>query len=149
MLLCTSQQSLIKIIKINLYQLIQVSIFVVFQGLKTNLEKDPKVSGLEKVVFLLFFLSFIVHLLFSYLAPAIAKSIIWLLLFSQSWPTLCNPMDCSPPGYILSMRFSQQEYRNGFPVPSPGDPPNPWIKPASLHRRQILYPWAIWETHFT
>ena len=37
-----------------MYQLIQVSIFVVFQGLKTNLEKDLKVSGLEKVVFYFF-----------------------------------------------------------------------------------------------
>ena len=31
----------------------------------------------------------------------------------QSCPTLCNPMDCSPPG--SSMGFSRQEYWSGFP----------------------------------
>ena len=33
-------------------------------------------------------------------------------------------MDC--------MEFSRQEYWNGLPLPSPGDLPNPGIKPASL-----------------
>ena len=32
----------------------------------------------------------------------------------------------------LSMEFSRQEYRNGLPLPTPGDLPNPGIKPASL-----------------
>ena len=32
----------------------------------------------------------------------------------------------------LSMGFSRQEYRSGFPGPSPGDLPNPRIKPMSL-----------------
>ena len=31
----------------------------------------------------------------------------------------------------LSMEFSRQEYWNRFPFPSPGDLPNPEIKPAS------------------
>ena len=31
----------------------------------------------------------------------------------------------------LFMEFSRQEYRSGWPFPSPGDPPNPWIKPRS------------------
>ena len=31
----------------------------------------------------------------------------------------------------LSMGFSRQEYRNGLPFPSPGDPPDSEIKPAS------------------
>ena len=30
----------------------------------------------------------------------------------------------------LSMEFPRQEYWNGFPFPSPGDLPNPGIKPA-------------------
>ena len=30
----------------------------------------------------------------------------------------------------LSMRFSRQEYWSGFPFPSPGNLPNPWIEPA-------------------
>ena len=32
----------------------------------------------------------------------------------------------------LSMGFSRQEYWNGLPCPSLGDPPDPGIKPASL-----------------
>jgi len=39
-------------------------------------------------------------------------------------------MDSSPPG-SSSMGFSRQEYWNGLPFPSPGDPPNPGIKPGS------------------
>ena len=39
----------------------------------------------------------------------------------------------------LSMRFSRQEYWSGLPFPSPGDLPNPGIKPGLLHCRQILY----------
>ena len=31
----------------------------------------------------------------------------------------------------LSMGFSRQEYWSGLPFPSPGDFPNPGIKPAS------------------
>ena len=49
---------------------------------------------------------------------------------TQSCPTLCDPMDC--------MEFSRPEYWSGIP-PSPGDLPNPGIKPRSPHRRQILY----------
>ena len=45
--------------------------------------------------------------------------------------TLCNPMNCSPPG-SLSMGFSRQEYWSGFQCPPPGDLPNPGIEPASL-----------------
>ena len=43
---------------------------------------------------------------------------------------LCNPMDCSPPG-SSSMELSRQEYWSGSPFPSPGDLPNPGIKPGS------------------
>ena len=38
---------------------------------------------------------------------------------------LSDPMDCNPPGY-------KQKYWGGLPFPSPGDLPNPEIKPASL-----------------
>ena len=48
----------------------------------------------------------------------------------QSRPTLCDPMDCSPPR-SLSMGLSMQEYESGVPVPSPGDLPDPGIKPVS------------------
>ena len=49
----------------------------------------------------------------------------------QLCPTLCDPMDCSPPA-PLSMGFCRQEYWSGLPCPPPGDLPNPGIKPASL-----------------
>ena len=47
----------------------------------------------------------------------------------QQCLTLCNPMDCSPPG---SMGFSRQEHWGGLPWPPPGDLPNPGIEPTSL-----------------
>ena len=51
----------------------------------------------------------------------------------QSCPTLCNPIDCSPPSQAhLSVGFSSQEYYSGLPCPPPGDLPGPGIKPASL-----------------
>ena len=47
--------------------------------------------------------------------------------------TLCNPMDCSPPvhGTVLFMGFPRPEYWTGLPFPSPGNLPDPRIKPAS------------------
>ena len=39
-------------------------------------------------------------------------------------------MDCSPQA-PLSMGFSRQEYWSGFLVPSPGNLPDPGIKPGS------------------
>ena len=44
--------------------------------------------------------------------------------------TVCDPMDCSPPGPV-SVGFSRQEYWSGLPFP-PGDLPNPGTEPASL-----------------
>ena len=39
---------------------------------------------------------------------------------AQSCPTLCSPMDYSPPG-PLSMGFSRKKYWSGLPFPAPGD----------------------------
>ena len=55
---------------------------------------------------------------------------------AQSCPTLCDPVDCSPPGSAvpeapLSMGFSRQEYWSGLPFPSPGDLPQPGIESGS------------------
>ena len=50
---------------------------------------------------------------------------------AQSYPTLCDPMDCSMPGSSLSMKFSRQDYWSGLPFPFPGDLPDPGIKPGS------------------
>ena len=49
----------------------------------------------------------------------------------QSFLTLCNPMDCSPPGSSV-LGISRQEYWSRLPCTSPGDLPNPGIKPMSL-----------------
>ena len=51
-------------------------------------------------------------------------------LIAKSYPTLCNPMDCSLPG-SLAVEFSRQEYWSGLPLPSPGDLPDPGIEPES------------------
>ena len=48
----------------------------------------------------------------------------------QPCPTLCDPVDCSPPG-SPSRGFSRQEYWRGLPFPSPGDLPSPGIEPTS------------------
>ena len=37
----------------------------------------------------------------------------------HSFPTLCDPMDCSLPETALSMGFPRQEYWSGLPFPSP------------------------------
>ena len=49
----------------------------------------------------------------------------------QSYLTLCEPMDCSPPGFFV-LGILQQEYWSGLPCPPPGDLPDPGIEPASL-----------------
>ena len=45
-------------------------------------------------------------------------------------PTLCGPMDYSPPGSSVHGIF-QERYWSGLPFPTPGDLPNPGIKPTS------------------
>ena len=48
----------------------------------------------------------------------------------------------------LSMRFSRQGYWSGLPFSSPGDLPNPGIKPGGLlHCRQILYQLSYKGSH--
>ena len=49
---------------------------------------------------------------------------------AQSYPTLCDPVDCSLPGSSVH-GFSRQEYWSGLPFPSPGDLPDPGIEPRS------------------
>ena len=53
------------------------------------------------------------------------------VLFAQSCPIFCDPMDCNL-WASLSMKFSRQEYWSGLPFPAPGDLPNPGIEPRSL-----------------
>ena len=52
------------------------------------------------------------------------------VLATQSYLTICNPMDCSPPGSSVH-EILQQEYWSGLPCPSPGELPNPGIKSGS------------------
>ena len=54
-------------------------------------------------------------ILHMYAATAAAKSL-------QSCPTLCFPIDCSPP----SLEFSRQEYWSGLPLPSPMHESEKW-----------------------
>ena len=53
-----------------------------------------------------------------------------LVLVAQSCLTLCDPIDPIDQA-SLSMRFSRLGYWSGLPFPSPGDLPNPGIKPGS------------------
>ena len=57
---------------------------------------------------------------------------------AQSCPTLCHPMDSSPPGSSV-MGFSRQEYWSGLPFPSPGDLPEPGIvTKKAKHKTETL-----------
>ena len=68
---------------------------------------------------------------------------IWLLLLdgglvTKSCPTLETSwtVACQAP---LSMGFSRQEYWSGLPFPSPGNLPDPGIKPGSCALQAVLY----------
>ena len=53
---------------------------------------------------------------------------------NQSCLTLCDPMDCSPPGSSVHGIFQARTLdwvANPFSIPSPGDLPNPGIEPES------------------
>ena len=54
-----------------------------------------------------------------------------ILTSLQSYPTLCDPMDCSPPSSSIH-GILQARIQSGLPCPPPGDLPNPEIKPESL-----------------
>ena len=49
---------------------------------------------------------------------------------AQSCPILCDPMDCSLPCSSVH-GILQARYWSGLPFPSPGDLPDPGIKPGS------------------
>ena len=57
------------------------------------------------------------------------------ILVTQSCPTLCDSMDCSPPG---------KDTRVGMPFPSPEDLPNPGIKPGSPALQADSLPSELW-----
>ena len=55
---------------------------------------------------------------------------VYNFLVTKSCPTLCDPMDCSPPGHSVH-GIPRQKYWNKLPFPSPGDLLNPRVKPPS------------------
>ena len=68
----------------------------------------------------------------------------------QSCPTLCDPIDGSPPG-SPSLGFSRQEYWSGLPFPSPVHENEKWkwsrsvvsdsSRPHGLQPTRLLCPW--------
>ena len=62
----------------------------------------------------------------------------------QSCLTLCNPIDCSPPGSSVH-RILQGRILEWVAMPSSGDLPNSGIRPASLcivHLQTVSFPLA-------
>ena len=55
----------------------------------------------------------------------------------QSCSTLCGPMDCNLSGSSVC-GILQKRILEGLPFPSPGDLPNPGIKPSSLTSLSLL-----------
>ena len=70
------------------------------------------------------------------------------VLVLHSRLTLCNPLDCSPPGSSVH-GFPRQKYWRGLPFPTSGDLCNPGIKPMSLVSPALAGKFfsisAIWE----
>ena len=62
---------------------------------------------------------------------AVPQSLSPLCLFAQSCPTLCDPMDCSLPGFSVHGDSPGKDTGVGLPCPPPGDLPNPGIEPRS------------------
>ena len=70
----------------------------------------------------------------------------------SSCPTLCDPVDCSPPGSSVH-GILQARILEWVPCPPPGDIPNPGIKTASLRSPALAGGFfttsAIWEGHLS
>ena len=61
-----------------------------------------------------------------------------VVLVTPSCPTLVTPWTVTHQA-PLSMGFPRREYRDGLPLPSPGNLPDPESNPGLLHRKWILY----------
>ena len=61
---------------------------------------------------------------------------------AQSCPTLCEPMDCSPPGSSVH-GILQARMLEWVAISSPGDLPDPGISCISCIGRQVLYPLSL------
>ena len=51
------------------------------------------------------------------------------VLVTQSCPALCDPMDCSPPGFPIHRILQARKLE--WPCPPPGDLPDPGIETGS------------------
>ena len=60
------------------------------------------------------------------------------VLVAQMCPTLCDPMDCKPPGFSVH-GILQARILDWVAFPFPWSLPDPGIEPCLLHCRQILY----------
>ena len=63
-----------------------------------------------------------------------------MCLVTQSCPTLCNPMDCSPPGSTVHGDSPGTNIRVGCYALLQGIFPTEVLKPGLLHCRQIFLP---------
>ena len=68
-------------------------------------------------------------------AAVVLLSHVWLFL--TSWAIA--------PQVPLSMGFPRQEFWSELPFPSPGNLPDPRIRPISYIGREVLYHYATWE----
>ena len=70
-------------------------------------------------------------------------------VFDRNWQSLSHVQLFTNPWTVvhqapLSVEFSRQEYWSGLPFPSPGDLPNPGIKPVSPASRGRVF--TVWAT---
>ena len=79
----------------------------------------------------IFTYKFVVFYMCSKLLGTACMCVYVCVLVTQSYPTFCGPLDCSPPGSSV-MGFSRQEHWSELPFPSPGDHPNPGTEPRPL-----------------
>ena len=73
------------------------------------------------------------------------SDVLSLVLASQSCLTLCNPMDCSPPGFSVH-GILQARILEWVAIPfSRGVSPTQGLNPGLPHCRQILYHLSRWS----
>ena len=77
--------------------------------------------------------------------PKIRVFVTLVCVFSRSVVFDSEPVDCSLPGSSV-VGVSRQEYWSGLPFPSPGDLPDPGIKPRSPALQSDSTDWATRET---
>ena len=70
----------------------------------------------------------------------------------QSCPTLCGPMNCSPPGSSVH-GILQARYQSQLPFSTPGEIPDPGTEPVVLTSPSLVGMFfttnATWESHHT